>query len=914
MKKRKVTSLLGLLVVGSSLVLASCGDPDVGSSSSNSSQGSETSSSVTDQPQYDPNGIEIIEDPLAASGAYDFSNYNWQEKTKITAALENYAMTNFTGGIPLYDDSSSEAFSHRFTPKSTTYITNYGFGTMEGTMDPDGTMYNGPINETREKYKSYFHGYTNVDSGTFNGWDATGSDVSDRHSMITSGYYGVEMNATKDGYTWKGELARDAYPVMIKKNSDGSEEEIKITGEDDPNLDVTSVYWRVYLHVGEGYEYKAVPGSKWANNAKFDGRKVAIEDYITPYKAMLDNRLVRYSGLIIDSSGFYKASDYVYNSSAEKSWEESGIGIQVNKELSNEEYGVIDFQFIQPHSAASARTALSSSLYSPIPQEFLDSIGGAKNFGVRGATAISTFDNFLCFGPFVPVEWQAGKELIYEKNADYYDASRYTFNGYTEVVYSGAEADVQAWNDFKANKLDNCTIPVTALANNDTYDKTYRTEGSTIIKINLNTTTKNEWKYFFGSNGTVYRHDDAVADNGTSKWGGVKDIMSNRNFLLGFFFSIDRKSLAKTAGRNPEIGYLSNAYMIDPTGRESYRDSAEAKQVVKAWTDLAGNEYGYNRDVAAEFFRRAGQELLDSGRWAAGDEMTIQGYYRYQSTIDNLGKYISQGVADVFNSACKDLGLALNIELKVGGTNYTDTYTLMDHGEFDFAEGAVTGNVLDPLNFMSTCSSSSSLHQGFNLNWSRPTNYISKNPAVYKPLDSDVELHWSYDALWSASQGFSVVKEGVVSELGANQRFVGPGQTDESTGYVSSKKNVTFLMDFPDEARNEDGDLLYAFEEKPSDMGFFPNDDASSVQGGYYFNTATVFTNDNGYLEVRMPLDDVKDYCQRIAGSYNTTITNFTVQFYLVYRIFPGTSQQLIKTMIVTANARLADLGIDPIS
>ena len=72
---------------------------------------------------------------------------------------------------------------------------------------------------------------------------------------------------------------------------------------------------------------------------------------------MLDNKLVRYSNLITDASGFYKAADYVYDSNGSKSWETSGIGIQINKELSNEEYGVIDFRFIQPKSAATAPTS-----------------------------------------------------------------------------------------------------------------------------------------------------------------------------------------------------------------------------------------------------------------------------------------------------------------------------------------------------------------------------------------------------------------------------------------------------------------------------------------------------------------------------------------------------------------------------
>ena len=62
-----------------------------------------------------------------------------------------------------------------------------------------------------------------------------------------------------------------------------------------------------------------------------------------------------------------------------------------------------------------------------------------------------------------------------------------------------------------------------------------------------------------------------------------------------------------------------------------------------------------------------------------------------------------------------------------------------------------------------------------------------------------------------------------------------------------------------------------------------------------------------------MPLSEVIDDCQRITTAEKKTVVGFTVQFYLVYRIFPGTEKQLLKTMIVTANASLAELGIDPI-
>lgn len=914
---KTLRALLGLFLAGSAMTLASCGDNP--SSTSKPDSSSPTSSETTG----------TVDDPLAAQGSFDFSSYDWQEKTKITAALEKYAMDNFTAGIPLYDDSSSEAFSQRVNPKSETYITNYGFGVMEGTLDPNGYMYSdSTIVEPREEYRSYFHGYTNTDSGTFNGWNATGSDVSDRMSMITSGYFGVEMNENLNGYTWKGELSKTAYPVMLELNSgrdffdDGDDatrfKETYITDENDPNVDKTGVYWRVYLHVGEGYSYKAVPGSKWENDPTYDGRNVVIEDYITPFKTMLDNGMVRATELMTDSSGFYGASNYRYGSSSTMEAWNSTVGIVVREDLCTEDYGVIDFRFISPHAATTARTALSSSLYSPIPSSFLTAIGGAANYGVRGSTENNRFDNFLCFGAYIPVEWQEQKELIYKKNEDYHDAARYSFNGYVEKVYTSDKADELAWADFKENKLDQCTIPVSALVKGESYGKTYRTQGSTIIKINLNTTTLDEWNYFFGPEGKVYKHTDpTIATKGNGKWNGVKDIMSNQDFLRGFFFAVNREDLAKTAGRNPATTYLSNAYMIDPTGKQAYRNSDAAKSVVAAYEMDAGNKFCYNPDLASQYFKRCGKTLHDAG-WE-NEEITIEGFYRYQSTIDNLGNYIKKDVADIFNKACAEYGLTLDIQLKIGGTSYTDTYTIMDHGEFDFAEGAVTGNVLDPLNFMSTCSSSASLNQGFNLNWGHPTNLLGSKPAVYTPVAEDGqeygELHWSFDALWTASQGFCVVENGETTELGANQRFIGPGQTDDNTMKTAKDDEILFIMDMPDGAFDENGDCYYSFDSL-EEMAILPNDDAGTSQGGYYFRSGKLVPGSemNGYIAISMPLGDVKSNCQSIADSIKRSVTRFTVQFYLTYTIFPGQPNELIKQMIVVSETTLESIGLEPIA
>ncbi|MDD7064843.1 MAG: hypothetical protein PUI76_06170, partial [Mollicutes bacterium] len=264
MKNKKTVGFLGIMIASATLVLASCNG---GGGNTKPSQSSSDDSSG----EYDEDGLEIITDANAYTGSTDFSQLDWKEKSKITAALEEYAVMNFQGGIPLYDDSSSEAFSQRVTPKSTKYITNYGFGVHEGKMDGE-MMYNGTLVEPRAEYRSYFHTYTSVDSGTFNGWTATGSDVSERHSMISSSYFGVEMDgASQAGYKWVGSLSRDDAPTMLTPIYGTGADKDKIvdyTETPNPGNDVTSSFWRVYVHVGGNYKYNTVPGSKWANNPK----------------------------------------------------------------------------------------------------------------------------------------------------------------------------------------------------------------------------------------------------------------------------------------------------------------------------------------------------------------------------------------------------------------------------------------------------------------------------------------------------------------------------------------------------------------------------------------------------------------------------------------------------------------------
>lgn len=864
-----------LAIVCSGLVLTGCGGPTTPSTSTSKTD-SGTGSSKTDDPDaYYPKADSGQNFSTEGYDA-DYSQKSWREKSEILYSLEKYAMENFVGGIPLYDDSSYEQFSKRVNLPSTKYLTNYGFGVGYGTITGE-SMYNGNIVESVPEWKSYFHGYTNTDSGSFNGWDASGSDVSDRTSMITSSYFGVKANADNTSYAWEGSLSKTAAPIML--DASGKEvDKATITEE------TTSKYWRVYLHYGDGYTYHTAPTSKW--KSKYDGRKVALADYITPFKSMLDNKLSRFAELVSDTSGFEGAMDYVYNTNLQKEdWSKSGVGIQMDEKL-----GCLNFTFIQPKSTAYARTSLSSGLYSPMPMEFLTDIGGVKNYGKYGANTnyYANFDNILTFGPYIPEYWQKDTRIVYKKNVDYYEASQYHFDGYTEDVFSGDKADEDAYKAFLENKLDEATIPSSMLEQHKNDERVYRTEGSTIIKLNVNSTTEEEWEHLFGTNGTVYKHPE-------KNYWNVKPIMSNEKFLWGVYYCIDRKELAEAAGRNPAMAYLSNAYMLDPSGTQSYRASKWGKAVIREYQEIANNEYCYSSAVAQAYFAAAVEDLMKDGMIERGEKITVNGTYRYQSTIDNLGKYIKKYVEDNFNTANKKYGITLELKLEVAGSQYTDAYTRMDHGEFDFAEGAVSGNVLNPIDFMSTVSSTKSLNQGFCLNWGTPTNEMSKHPCVYDGY------RYTFDALWSISQGFTPIDDGKSVAIADNQKLTNNGNT------------VLFTADYPANATDDEGRSLYEFEAK--DVALLFGSTSSASLGGYYLQKGYKFsTGMNGDMRLEVDKSQITSLATQVANdNKGTAISYFNLYFTLVYKIKVG-NNIITKSIQIVQAGKMTDFGMQTIT
>lgn len=738
MNKKFVIPLAALVAFG----LAGCHDSSYDTVSWPSSV-SETSQSADTHEKYD--------------GIQNYQGATSTEKAEMLGALEGYGMKKHLCGIPMFDDGGYVEISSRLTLPTKSYITNYGFGTNNGTIDPDGIMYDKTIDEAKDDWKPYFHSYTtSADSGTVNYWNASGQDVADHYSLIEAQLFDVTMNDAKTGYKWRGVLSDEDRPIPCEVDSNYA-----FKNDVSGGYTAGALYssWRIPVRTGLTYSTLSTV------YAGYNGRTINLEDYLTPVKAMCGlyggAKLKRGTDIGSTSSGFAGVNSFSpanpSNAPAAYDWATSGVGYQIDADNNS-----IIVTYATPKTQFNAMYDVSDPLFSPVPESFISDLGGGGETAASFKTGIGLYGqvgaqsdkeqagcNVLSTGMYDISYWEKDKEMVFKKNPNFYYQSEINFPGMTEVVIIGTDSTTTAYEDYLANQLDYVTIPNSYVSAHKSDANSLHTPGSTTNKINVNSCTSDEWNYYFGADGTIYPH------TATSAW-DVKPIMSDDDFLDGVYFSIDREALAEKTGHNSSLGYLSDAYMVDPESGVSYRDTDAGKAALSEYT--AVNAYGHSDSMAQQLFYKAmsravANEEYEPGSIAEPTTITLTYWFRVEATIKSIGDDIKSDIEDNFNSACP--GFKLVIDEETAGSSYVDCYTKMQDGDYDFGDGAISGSALDPLSFMSTLSTDS-LSQGFCLNWGERTDEVS----TYDPVIYDGKS-WAYDALYTAANGTAVVSDGL---------------------------------------------------------------------------------------------------------------------------------------------------------
>ena len=597
-------------------------------------------------------------------------------------------------------------------------------------------------------YAAYYQTFQSEDQGTANYWDDKGSVAGDLHSYFAGGFWGTAMNEEKDGYDWICELANEK-PVAVNPDENG----------------LATIY-KFEVKVGSQLKYNTL--STKPEFAAFAGREVALEDYLTPWKEMYNksNAIARGAegltgaGSIKGLAAYYNGTDTGFN---EELWNNVGIKAEMEGDKA-----YLTFEFNLPTNSFYAMYYLASGLYCPIPAEFLELVGGLKNYATFANDGeLSPVDTSLSTAYYVLESWQFGKEIVFKKNDLYNDGGRYQIPGVYMMVLPAINSDPEAaLKEFLAGNLDACSIPSTKLDDYKNDDRATTTLDATTFKLNLNTCTQEEWDALFGPEGTI---------SPNSVW-ELKPAMSNDNFLKGLNYSINRKEFASILGRTPSNNYFGSSYLSNPEDGVSY-NSTEAHANAVA-SQLEGTDgFGYSLTLAQQYFKAAADEMIANGSYKAGDTIVIEICWMDTASIDEMGIYIEQYMEDAFNGCGSDLKLDVqHFACAVWSDVY---YEKMMKGQFDIGFGSINGNALNPLNFLEVLRSDNS--SGFTLNWGVDTSKVDD------ALSYDGRK-WSFNSLWTAAdQGALVDPEGnLITTYDANLK----SYTENEDGTITVEFNV----------------------------------------------------------------------------------------------------------------------------
>ena len=768
--------------------------------------------------------VDVVEDKELATGGFNFSStinpdnpadrtLSYQTKAEILGKLEKHAMDSHLTGITLFDNGGLIKYSPRVQLKSTKYITGFGFGLLQdGKIDTSKNL------SGITTYKNYYHTSFSQDPLTINQYNATGSQVGDLASYITSTYWSTRRS-TKDG---QADKAYEWYPVLatpeIKVPTVSSNGAVTYADTATPNNEPVfmepknekNLYkkWRIYVRAADSGDKSisddknVIKYSTLSGNSKtsgFNNRVVNIDDYEFIYKLLLTgkNKLKRGIEMAKDTSHGIKGASRFFESTTsatdeqvdqkwtelqgslpaggtvdEKPFQATGkLGIRTGKDKNG---NFIDIELINAIDPFTAMYTLSSNLVSPLPRDFFKGENSIANdykkssesygqlYEASGVTR-NIIDNTLCVAPYALEEWRKNQLILFKLNKDTWfecDENHYTIEGiYNEQVDTSNDAEKVYKHFTNDQALDVTSIPTSKISIETGQDGVLDTEGDSTFKLNVNSCTQEQWNKIFKDTPNAY---------------SCKPWMSNSNFLDGLFFAINRKEFADKRGVKPSLSYFSDSYMANPVTGDSYNHyefTREGKKInphedaISYYHSVVNgvDNYGYDFDRAVDNFRIAVNQLADANKVTLGkdefnpEEITINIEWMNKGTdIKEYGEDIASYIEKAFNhiSVCGGRLKLRVVQHEV--TKWEDVYNeYMMKGKFDLAFGAISGNSYDPLNFMEVLKSDNS--STFTLNWSEDTNdNNAQNPIIYNGKK------WSYDSLWTVADHGGIAQNGKV--------------------------------------------------------------------------------------------------------------------------------------------------------
>ena len=679
--------------------------------------------------------------PLA-NGTFDFTGLSTEQRTEILGLLEAYAIREGLTGVSFYTDGAYVIYNDRVHLGTENYITNYGFGVLaEGYLDA-------PLeSESNQAWKMYYHTINAQNPQHMNYLNDKGSETSSFYGYIAASYFTTFMNDTKDDYEWVTELAASMPEPVGELNSSGQTD-----------------HWRFELRQDLKYSTLSTATGRGA----FNGRAVQLEDFITPFKLLLNagNDYLRGeemstatgASLIVGANTYYNSTKSVNKKGILTESEAKFEDVVKIKAYEEGDKWYLEYTLGAPVNAENARYRINSSLYMPIPAEFIELVGVNAYLGNSTDGKLNPVDNSLSLGPYTLERWE-DMQIVYKKNTNYvHSAGKYQIEGLHIRIFPAALEDVNAaFEYFLDGNTDAGTVSPAYVNQYKGDPRTREVPDSSVFKLNFNALDQETWLQFFGEDGSVKKTP-------ANKYWTCEPAMNNSFFRSALSYSINRLELAGKTGRLASLNFFANSYISDTENGISY-NSTEAHEKAIAQLLEGTDDGGYSLELARDYFRMALDELEAAGKITRGTKsnptvINIQIAWQTAADEESLHAYVKQYWEDAFNDNSVHGGCyKLNVEFWVGNVWSDAYYEKMLVGQFDVGMGSIDGSLLDPLGYMEVLSSDPTISGGFTLNWAIDTNDPNAGLLVYNGM------RWSYDALLESTQKASIVENGKLGSL-----------------------------------------------------------------------------------------------------------------------------------------------------
>ena len=335
-----------------------------------------------------------------------------------------------------------------------------------------------------------------------------------------------------------------------------------------------------------------------------------------------------------------------------------------------------------------------------IVKEDLYEAGKTEVGALTKTTYGTTQDSYMSYGPYILTAYQKDKVIHLSRNENYF--------GYKDpnIVkpgeYQCTDVDIQVIPSqatqlqmFLNGQLDDVSLQREDM---NTYGSSSR------ISYSPNTYTS---KVTFNTDWEKLVERQAAAGKNINK-----TVATNIKFREAFFWSLNRKKFCQnlTAGSSAAVVPINSLYVSDVETGESYRSTAQAKNVVK---ELVGdNTNGYDVDKAKALFTEAYNEEIANtkdGHLTAKDDIVLE--FKVYNSEDIYNKMI-KFFQDSLDAATK--GTPLDGKILIQKTVDADYYDTMQAGGSDLIYTTWGGAQLNPFGLLDCyCDSSRMFEYGF---------------------------------------------------------------------------------------------------------------------------------------------------------------------------------------------------------